>query len=207
MHFAKCSCNLLTLTVGRGLASDSLLTKGADGGFLRASFYNHKNPHYQTSGRSNGVLGTCVTLSVQFFFTFMQFSAKKMAKVIDWCPSSLEFAPRLGNPGSATGHCQMIKVTRMHSSRMRTTHLLPISPSMHCSQGVYLVWGDLVLGGCSWSAGDLVQGGVPGPRGVPGPGWCSWSHWGTCPGTPPVNRILDTRFWKYYLAPNFVCGW
>ena len=23
---------------------------------------------------------------------------------------------------------------------------------------------------------------------------------------PPVDRILDTRFWKYYLAPNFVCG-
>ena len=29
----------------------------------------------------------------------------------------------------------------------------------------------------------------------PGPG----------PGDPPVNRILDTRFWKYYL-PNFVAG-
>ena len=23
---------------------------------------------------------------------------------------------------------------------------------------------------------------------------------------PPVDRILDTLFWKYYLAPNFVCG-
>ena len=23
---------------------------------------------------------------------------------------------------------------------------------------------------------------------------------------PPVDRILDTRFSKYYLAPNFVCG-
>ena len=23
---------------------------------------------------------------------------------------------------------------------------------------------------------------------------------------PPVDRILDTRYWKYYLAPNFVCG-
>ena len=44
--------------------------------------------------------------------------------------------------------------TRMHSSRMRTVHLLPISPSMHSSlghtlsQGVYLV-----LGGCTWSWG------------------------------------------------------
>ena len=26
------------------------------------------------------------------------------------------------------------------------------------------------------------------------------------PGTLPVNRILDTRLWKYSLAPNFVCG-
>ena len=24
--------------------------------------------------------------------------------------------------------------------------------------------------------------------------------------TPPVNRILDTCFWKYYLAPNFIAG-
>ena len=29
--------------------------------------------------------------------------------------------------------------------------------------------------------------------------------WDTTPPTPP-DRILDTRFWKYYLAPNFVCG-
>ena len=41
-------------------------------------------------------------------------------------------------------------------------------------------------------------GGVPAPGGVPA--------WGcTSPGTPPVDRILDTRYWKYYLAPNFVC--
>ena len=26
------------------------------------------------------------------------------------------------------------------------------------------------------------------------------------PPVNPVNRILDTRLWKYYLAPNFVCG-
>ena len=26
--------------------------------------------------------------------------------------------------------------------------------------------------------------------------------------TPPLgDRILDTHFWKYYLASNFVCGW
>ena len=26
------------------------------------------------------------------------------------------------------------------------------------------------------------------------------------PQHPPIDRILDMRFWKYYLAPNFVCG-
>ena len=84
----------------------------------------------------------------------------------------------------------------MHSSRMRTARLLPVSPSMHCSGGitwssggvpaggylvlgVYLVLGGvpglgvyLVLGGCTW-----FPGGVPGPGGgvylvpgdVPGP--------------------------------------
>ena len=70
-------------------------------------------------------------------------------------------------------------ITRMHSNRMRTAHLLPVSPIMHCSGG---------------------SGGVP-ARGV-----C------TCPGgggylprySPTVNRILDTRNWKYCLAPN--CG-
>ena len=30
--------------------------------------------------------------------------------------------------------------------------------------------------------------------------------WDTTPPPPQMNRILDTRYWKYYLAPNFVCG-
>ena len=74
----------------------------------------------------------------------------------------------------------------MHSSRMRTAHLLPISPGMHCSQGEgYLVWGVYPVpggvpgpGGCTWSWGVyLVPGGVPGPGGggVPGQGVCTWS--------------------------------
>ena len=49
--------------------------------------------------------------------------------------------------------------------------------------------------------------------GVPGPGGCTWSQGvylvpgGACQVLPtPVDRILDIRFWKYYLAPNFVCG-
>ena len=64
------------------------------------------------------------------------------------------------------------------------------------SQGVYLVWGVyLVL------VVDLVQGGGPGLG-----GW-TWSQGVTVQVLPPVNRILDTHFWKYYLAPNFVCRW
>ena len=51
---------------------------------------------------------------------------------------------------------------------MRTTRLLPVSPSMHCSGGVPARGVCTCLGGCTY------------------PGGC------TCPGTPPppVNRIL-----------------
>ena len=110
--------------------------------------------------------------------------------------------------------CQQIW-TRMHSSRLRTDRLLPVSPSMHCSGGctwsggpgvylvlrgvpglgVYLVWGVylvqgvyLAWGQCTWS------GGVPG-RG------CTWSGGCTCPGTPPCEQN-DKQVQKYYLAPR-----
>ena len=42
----------------------------------------------------------------------------------------------------------------MHSSRMRTARLLPVSPSMHCSRGTW-------PGGGTWS-----RRGVPGPGGM-----------------------------------------
>ena len=49
--------------------------------------------------------------------------------------------------------------TRMHSSRMRTARLLPVSPSMHCSRG------------CTWSWGcTCPEGGVPAPGAVPARG-------------------------------------
>ena len=66
-------------------------------------------------------------------------------------------------------------------------------------RGVYLPGpgGCLLWGGCTC----LVPGGVSAPGGYPpGPG-------GGVPGQvlpPPVNRILDTRLWKYYLGQNFV---
>ena len=105
-------------------------------------------------------------------------------------------------------------LTRMHSSRMRTAHLLPVSPSMHCSGGVpglgvYLVPRGvyLVFGGCTWSWGVYpVKGCVPGPRGwcvpggVPGPrgvyllGGCTWSGRGApAQVLPPVNRMTDRQ--------------
>ena len=67
--------------------------------------------------------------------------------------------------------------TRMHSSRMRTGRLSPVSPGMHYSRG------------CTWSGGIWSGGCVL----VPGVYLSMY-----CP--------LWTRFWKYYLAPNFVCG-
>ena len=51
-----------------------------------------------------------------------------------------------------TSYCGLVVVewtetkTRMHSSRMRTSHLLPVSPSMHCSRGGYLPRGVPVRG-------------------------------------------------------------
>ena len=100
--------------------------------------------------------------------------------------------------------------TSMHSSRMRTARLLPVSPSMHCGGGC-LLWGCL-LWGC------LLPGGMSAPRGCLLPGGClllwgvcsrgSASGWGVYPSMQwgrhllPVDRILDTRFWKYYLAPT-----
>ena len=79
--------------------------------------------------------------------------------------------------------------------------------------GVYLpggvpAWGDVpVQGQCNCpGAVYLPKGDVPAWGGCPCLG--VGTYWGcTCPGTlPPVNRILDTRYWKYSLAPNFVCG-
>ena len=98
--------------------------------------------------------------------------------------------------------------TRMHSSRMHTSCLLPISPSMHHSQGGtcpggtcpggvpvggtckggYLPEGSVpALGYLPWGTcpGGTCQGGVPTWVGCTCPRGC------TCPGTPPMNRMTD----------------
>ena len=72
----------------------------------------------------------------------------------------------------------------MHSSRMRTDRVLPVSPSMHCSgRGVPGPHGVPGPRGAAPSSGGvfLVSGGVPGPKG------CTWSRGHTCSrgGLPP----------------------
>ena len=93
-----------------------------------------------------------------------------LAFVINLCSIPIFFTPlRITGNGFQT---------RMHSSRMRTARMLPVSPSMHCSRG-----GAPGLGGCTWSRGVyLVPGGgylVPGdvPAQVFPP--------------PPMDRITD----------------
>ena len=56
---------------------------------------------------------------------------------------------------------------------MRTAHLLPVSPSMHCSGGVYLPGGR----GCTWSRGVYLPGEVHLV-----PGGCTWSSGVYLPG-------------------------
>ena len=66
--------------------------------------------------------------------------------------------------------------TRMHSSRMRTARLLPVSPSMHCSGGTWSQRVYRTSRGCTWSWGYLVPGGACGPRVYWSRG-CTWSRW------------------------------
>ena len=88
----------------------------------------------------------------------------------------------------------------MHSSRMRTARLLPVSPRMHCL-GVGGVPG---LGRGVHSPGRrgvyLVQGGIPGPRG------CTWS-WG-CTWSGGVYLVPRgcTWSWGVYLVRGG-CTW
>ena len=83
---------------------------------------------------------------------------------------------------------------------MHTARLLTVSPSMQCTGGW---WGCWRGGVCLWSKGVVSasgpRGSASGPRGsASGPvGGYPSMQW----GRPPVDRILDTRFRKYYFAP------
>ena len=63
---------------------------------------------------------------------------------------------------SFTVATQKQMITRMHSSRVRTARLLPISPSMHCSRGCTCLGGVPAQG---YLPGGYLPGGVP-ARGV-----------------------------------------
>ena len=65
--------------------------------------------------------------------------------------------------------------TRIHSSRMRTARLLPVSPSMHCSGEGCTCWGVYLPRG---------EGYLPKGEGVPaqGEGVPAQGGGGTCPG-------------------------
>ena len=120
--------------------------------------------------------------------------------------------------------------TRMNSSRMCTTRLLPVSPDMYCSWGrgwgVFLVPGVclvpgryLVLGGvhgsggCTWSpgvylvplGGYLVPGGVLSPGEVPGPGGVP-GPWGVPGSQGAPSYGMCTWSWGMYLVPHG-CTW
>ena len=62
-------------------------------------------------------------------------------------------------------------------------------------------WG-LPARGCIWQGGTC-PGGVP-ARGVPARGCtCQGVYLSSTPNPlPPLDRILDTGYWKYYLAPT-----
>ena len=79
-------------------------------------------------------------------------------------------------------------VTSMHSSRVRTACLLPVSPSMHCvgRGGSVCSWGDLLRGG------GLLWGMVSAPRGG-----------GVC-HSYPCDRMTDRC--KNITLPQFRCG-
>ena len=68
--------------------------------------------------------------------------------------------------------------TRLHSGRMRTAHLLTVSPSMHYAGGVCLVRGG------AWCQGGLLPGEVPG---LGGGGVCSWGMGFLVRGYPSVH--------------------
>ena len=84
-------------------------------------------------------------------------------------------------------------VTRLHSSRMRTARLLPISPSMHCTEGHLAPGGGVCYrgGACLWSGGYLplvLEGCIPAYNGA---------------DPPPVNRVTDTC--KNITLPQLHC--
>ena len=71
--------------------------------------------------RVGGGWGRALSPSGSNFFHFHAVFGKKFAKKTGFCPKLRGWCPRLGNPGSTTAQFSFLSVTRMYSSRMRTT--------------------------------------------------------------------------------------
>ena len=85
------------------------------------------------------------------------------------------------------------KITRMHSSRMRTACLLPVSPSMHCYGGCTCLGGCTCTGGCTCPGVYLPKGGVPAHRGVYLHGEVYLPGGYTCSGGVPARGVYLPR--------------
>ena len=83
---------------------------------------------------------------------------------------------------------------------MRTAHMLPVSPSMHCSRGMYRVLGvpglggapgprGYLVGGCTWSQGGYMVGGCTWSQGSTWFGRYTWSQGG-------VHLVLGGCTWS-----------
>ena len=113
---------------------------------------------------------------------------------------------------------------RMHSSRMRTARLLPVSPSMHCSRGWMYLPGGCTCSGVYLPGGCTCQGEVYLPRkctclwdvplgGVPTWGVPAWGWECTCPGDVPARGCTCQGVYlpggctclRVYLPGGFTC--
>ena len=92
----------------------------------------------------------------------------------------------------------------MHSSGMRTARLLPVSPSMHCSQGRWggvPTWGCTCPGGCTCPWGVYLPGGVYLPRG------CTCLEGCTCLGEGVYLPGVCTCPWGCSFPGACTCPW
>ena len=90
-------------------------------------------------------------------------------------------------------HSQKNLKTTMHSSRMYTTRCSGPLSCMHPSQCMY----------SPCHAGPLPRTPFATHPHHACPSPC---HTHPAMHTLPVDRMTDTRFWNYYLAPKLVCG-
>ena len=82
----------------------------------------------------------------------------------DFGANKLLVLPRVTELVESEIQCNKIRITRLHSNRMRSARALTVSPSMFCA------------GGCMVPGGAWSGGVVHGLRGVWGRGWYPSMH-------------------------------